>query len=396
MRTWACAAAAAVLFGAGGVCRADKPLPAFSWDTVPRYMHVRKAEAFKPQEIRYLASFPLITFEKTTGVKTFGSTEAGTEKAAAAVKQLNPAAKILYYRNIMVHYPCYAADEALAAIPNGLLADRTGSTQLVRGRVQAFDLSLPAVQQWWLDHAAQVCASENIDGLFVDGNIKALEPGYLRRPLGDEKRDAVTKGYHTVMQRLPDALGRSELVIANVIRARFKEAGLEYMDYFDGSYIEGFEHAVGRASRPDYVVKGIGAFQTAARAGKIIAFTIGQGGYADTDMDAGPASGPAVEDQAFQERFTYALALFLVCAEEHSYFMFSDGYAAQTSRLWMKELPEYERPLGPPKGPAVKNGYVYKRSFEYADVTVDVEAETGRIVWKAPAGRRGATGEQLR
>ena len=38
-------------------------LPDFSWDTVPRYMHVRKATAFTPQEIEYLATFPLITFD---------------------------------------------------------------------------------------------------------------------------------------------------------------------------------------------------------------------------------------------------------------------------------------------------------------------------------------------
>jgi hypothetical protein len=99
-----------MLFGAilasslcmGSVAAAER-MPVFSWDTVPRYMHVRKTTAFTDQEIDYLATFPLITFEKTTGMKEFGSTEAGTIKAAKAVKNVNPRTKILYYRNILVH-----------------------------------------------------------------------------------------------------------------------------------------------------------------------------------------------------------------------------------------------------------------------------------------------------
>ena len=79
-------------------------LPDFCWDTVPLYMHVRKGTAFTPEEIKCLASFPLITFEKTTGKQDTGSTEKGTLRAAQAVKALNPRAKILYYRNILVHY----------------------------------------------------------------------------------------------------------------------------------------------------------------------------------------------------------------------------------------------------------------------------------------------------
>lgn len=137
-------------------------------------------------------------------------------------------------------------------------------------------------------------------------------------------------------------------------------------------------------SRAEYLAKGIEAVQQAARSGKIIAFTIGLGNYTDTDMDDKSRSTDPKSDLFFQERLTYALSLFLVCAEEHSYFMFSDGYGVDGGRnkLWMKQLPEYTRPLGPPKGPAVKNGYVYKRSFQYVDVSVDIENETANMVWK--------------
>jgi hypothetical protein len=365
---------------------ANSGMPEFSWDTVPRYMHVRKATAFTDDEIKYLATFPLITFEKTTGAREFGSTEKGTLEAAQAVKRVNPDTKILYYRNIIVHYGSYDVDEKLKDIAHPFLADqKTGNTKLVRGKVQSYDLSNENVQQWWMDHVNEMCSSSVIDGLFVDGNIKALEHSYLRGQVGEEKKTAVEEAYHRMMKQLQTMLGPQKIVIANIIRARFDEAGLEYLDYFNGSYIEGFEHAVKRMSRKDYVAKGIDAIQKAAQDGKIIAFTIGMSGYADTDMDTEKGEPEAVKDfGSVQERFTYTLSMFLICAEKYSYFMASDGYGVDGGRsgLWMKDIPEYRYPLGEPKGKANRNGYVYTRSFEHADVTLDVANETADIVWK--------------
>jgi hypothetical protein len=360
-------------------------MPEFSWDTVPRYMHVRKATAFTSEEIRYLATFPLITFEKTTGSKEFGSTEAGTLQAAKAVKRIHSAAKILYYRNILVHYGSYEADQELATIPDAFLVNSSGDDRLVRGKVKAYDLSNKKVQDWWVSSAKQVCSSPSIDGLFIDGNIKALEHGYLLRDVGEQKKVAVEEAYHKMMKRLPMVLGSKKLILANILRARFDDAGLEYIQYFDGSYIEGFTHAVGRTSRVEYVAKGIAAVQSAARRGKIIAFTMGMGEYADTDMDDDTDPSPVKNMASVQDRFLYGLGVFLICAEEYSYFMASDGYGVDNGRsgLWMKEIPEYSRPLGAPKGRASKSGNIYRRDFAHASVTVDIENEKADIVWES-------------
>ena len=43
---------------------------------------------------------------------------------------------------------------------------------------------------------------------------------------------------------------------------------------------------------------------------------------------------------------------------------------------------DYDRPLGPPQGPAVRNGYTYTREFEYANVFLDIEKEEAEITWK--------------
>jgi len=359
-------------------------LPAFNWDTVPRYIHVRKVTAFTTDEIEYLATFPLVTFEKTTGMKEFGSTEAGTLRAAEAVKRVNPRTKILYYRNILVHYAMYEADVALDAIPNPFLADQSDNVNLVRQRVPAYDLSNRKVQSWWMENAKRVCSSKYIDGLFVDGNIKVLEASYLRKEVGEKKKAKVRNAYFQMMEKLPQTLGPDKLVLANIIRARFDDAGLEYLNYFDGSYIEGFEHAVGGMSREDYVAKGIEAIQKAARAGKIIAFAISMGKYTDTDMDDEKQMQEIRDFAGLQERFTYSLALFLICAEKYSYFMAHDGYEVDSgrSKLWMKDIPEYIRPLGPPNGAAIRKGYVYRREFENANVCIDIQHESANIVWK--------------
>ncbi len=355
-------------------------------------MHVRKSTAFTKEEIQYLASFPLITFEKTTGIKDSGSTEKGTLKAAEAVKQINPRTKILYYRNILVHYPVYDADAALKSIRKAFLVDQKGNTRLVRGTVQAYDLSNRAVQSWWLDNAEKMCSSEYIDGLFVDGNIKVLEPGYLTGAVGAAKQADVERAYHEVMRKLPETIGTGKLVLANIIRARFPKSGLEYINCFDGSYIEGFEHAVGGLSREDYMAKGIAAVQTAAREGRIIAFTIGMG----KDKDEAGLGTDEVRDQAsswdaVRQRFVYSLALYLICAEKYSYFMASDGYGVDSGNnlFWMKSIPEYSFPLGEPKGPAVKRGCTYTREFEHARVFLDIEKETAGIAWE---NRKEASG----
>lgn len=359
-------------------------LPEFSWDTVPRYMHVRKATTYTPEELEYLATFPLITFEKSNGHKSSGSVEAGTIKSATAVKALNPRAKILYYRNIIVHYGSYAANAQLDSISTPFLVNAAGEDKLVRKRVPAYDLSDPALQSWWIDHAKQMCGSPVIDGIFIDGNIKALEDGYLRRDVGKEKKAEVKAAYHKMMAALPNAIGRDKLILSNIIRARFDDSGLEALNYFDGSYLEGFEHATKGMSREDYMAKGIAAMQTAARSGKIIAFTIGMGEAHESEMGIDESRGAIDSIESIQERLTYALAIFLICAEKYSYFMPTDGYGVDNgqSKLWMQDIPEFSRSLGRPLGPARNKGYLYIRQFEHVQVWLDIENERGELVWK--------------
>jgi hypothetical protein len=359
--------------------------PKFSWDTVPLYVHIRKDTAFTDEEIQYLATFPLITFEKATGHRDSGSVEAGTLKAARAVKAVNPDTKILYYRNVIVHYGGYAANTSLESIPGAFLLGHDGNDKLIRNRLQAYDLSNQALRDWWVDAVKDVCSDPSIDGVFLDGVVKVLEPIFLKGVITPEKKAAELAGYVTLVEDTRKMLGPQKLMLANILRARFSDSGLSYIEALDGSYIEGFEGAVGM-SRKDYVAQGIRDFQKAARQGFIVAYTCGLGQNLQ-DADEAPRSAGRNEktvqrSRDAQNRFDYQLAIFLVCAEKYSYFDLKDGYDAKRSKTWLTHPEAYDRRLGAPKGPALRRGYTYSREFAHASVRVDIENETASIVWK--------------
>lgn len=376
----------AILFGVHMNAQ-DKKMPEFSWDTMPLYMHLRKAKAFTKEEIKFIAKHPLITFEKTTGSKTYGATEKGTIKAAQEVKKVNPEAKILYYKNVVINWPGYQEDEDfLKKHPEAILVDENGKKALMPNKKTGFfDISQAKVRSYWLDHVTKMANNPAIDGLFMDANIKVLVPGFFNMRVGKEKQKAVETGYLSMMQELDNRLGKDNLLIANIIRVRpeFKDVGREYLKFFSGSYLEGFEHESFGMTYEDYLAKGIDAVQKSAREGKVIAMSMGIG-EASKNAVAGidDVRRKVNANEDFTKRLDYILAIFLVCAEKYSYIYPHDGYGINTSAVWLKTFPQYEKKLGAPKGYAKKEGYVYTRSFEHLDVVLDIKKKTAILDWK--------------
>ncbi len=148
---------------------------------------------------------------------------------------------------------------------------------------------------------------------------------------------------------------------------------------------------MGGASYEEYVAEGIDAMQKAARQGKIVAFTTGFASPRNGSVmgiDEGHATvGSHAKASA---GLTYPLAIFLVCAEKHSYFRIHEGYSANENDRWMRWFPEYDRPLGPPNSPATKDGFRYSRTFRHATVQLDIQNRTASIRWQ-----RAATGTEL-
>jgi hypothetical protein len=307
------------------------------------------------------------------------------------VKEINPSTKILYYRNVLVHYGTYKANDDIVTKPGAFLVGKNGKTKLVRGKADAYDLSNPEVRKWWVGHAKQMCADPLIDGLFLDGNIKVLSAGYLDRDIGHEKKATIFPGYEIMMRETREAIGPDKIMLANVLRiGQSKDDGLEAIKLFDGSYIEGFEIAAKPEQKKNNVARGMVAFQKAAREGFIVAFTAGLSEMNTEEGDLNPQKTDEIrkglgKNEDYSKRFNYLLALFLVCAEKHSYFLPHDSYVVnRKNKTWMKRPAEFDRPLGPPKGPAVQDGYIYTREFAHAKVRVDIENEVGEIEWIEP------------
>ena len=367
--------------------KSQSNLPEFSWDTMPLYMHLRKASKFTKEELKYIAKYPLTTFEKTTGSTIYGSTEKGTIEAAKAVKEINPNAKILYYKNVVINWGSYKDDESfLKNNPEALLVDANGEKALMPNKKTGFfDISKDYVRSHWLSNVGKVTSSSYIDGVFMDANIKVLVPLFFNSRVGKVKQKEIMSGYFTMMEDLNTQLGDDNILLANILRVRpeFKDVGREYLKYFDGSYLEGFEHENFGITYEDYLAKGIESVQKSAREGKIIAMSMGIG-KALKNAEAGidDVRKKLNKDEDLTERLDYILAIFLVCAEKYSYVYPHDGYGVNKSAVWLKTFPQYQKKLGAPNGPALKEGYVYTRSFEHLNVWLDIKNKKAKLNWK--------------
>jgi len=95
--------------------------------------------------------------------------------------------------------------------------------KLIRKRLQAYDLSNKALRDWWIDAAEEVCSDPAIDGIFLDGVVKVLEPVFLKGVITPEKKAAELAGYVTVVEETRKMLGPRKLLLANILRARFSD-----------------------------------------------------------------------------------------------------------------------------------------------------------------------------
>ena len=135
--------------------------------------------------------------EKTTGASTYGSSEAGAIAAAQGIKAINPDSKVLYYRNVLVHYPnTYAVDTGLNTISEPFLKNHNGDLVLHRDIRPHFDLSNESVRRWWVDHVVDMSNKEEIDGIFYDA-IAKVSTSYIESEIGSEKKQAVREAFHT-------------------------------------------------------------------------------------------------------------------------------------------------------------------------------------------------------
>lgn len=371
---------------AGAPARPGALFPEFSWKTLPVYTHVGKTEGdFTDEEIRAIARFPLVTIEKSQAIKQGRSCEEGTYVAARQIKKVNPTAKVLFYLNAVIDWPGYEARAQFEKRPEWALRDRKGELVRFRERV-LFDVSNPALREWWSDVCAKAMKSAPLDGVFMDAIPRiAMIEKQNRALYGDQKYEALVAGVIELMKLTKQKIGSHRILLFNGLRGdRTRwDGGMRFLEYADAAMIEHFAgvSAIGPDGLPkkEWLAAEFEMMREAAAKGKMVlvkawpAFS-----HKFPDYSTFPP-GQAVRLERAQREIEFPLAAFLAAAQEHSRFLYTWGYLHQDGALvW---FPEYDKPLGAPKGPAKQSGDRYEREFQHARVSVDLASGRGKVEW---------------
>ncbi|MCO1574340.1 putative glycoside hydrolase family 15 protein [Crossiella sp. SN42] len=362
--------------GAFALAYPGPALASAHWRTVPVYGHLGKRTDFTAEDISFLVRrYSVITIEKTQGASVRQAAEQASARALNQLKQREPAPKVYYYWNSAVAYPEHYA--ALADLPPAWTLKQTDGQpwQPIANNADAlaYDLSRKDVRDWWVEQAVTQ-VKRGYDGIFVDG-VKRFAMGTTRlaKIVGAEKQQAVTAGIGKLVPALRAALPAGKVLLCNGVEHQpnaWPDSGKSFLTHADATMLEHFGITGPKPNTAAEMAAQLDLLSTVdSQYGKFIAFC----GWPDSGRSA---------PLPLQAGITFPLACFLVAAGAHSYFRYGSGWRAEDGPL--EPFPELERPLGPPQGPAVRDGYTYTRTFEHAHVTVDLAAVTGRIAWTQP------------
>lgn len=369
--------------------------PAPLWATVPRGTCIWKNKPFTEQDVAAIAKYSFVQTMIPNGIPWRRVTD--NFNIALEIKKHNPEATVIGYKNIVVHYDWHANPEIFDGHPDWFIYDKQDKLAKHNNRRPVHDLRKPAMRQWWVEDVHRLLGTPGFDGILIDAITKVYYYAPILEALSDKEHEDYVNSFHAMMRQTRKRCEGQGLLIANCLRAAHEDAGLAILrKYYDGSYLESFESPMSlpgqpKLSREEWIARGIEAVQCATVEGKLIFLTLFPGDYNPNDVadiKTKGEKGEAIDyDKLYSDR-EYKLALFLICAGERSYFGYQySRNAADDRRLWDPDFPEYHKPLGPPKGPAVKNGYTYTREFQHAGVRLDLVKREGRITWRTPARR---------
>lgn len=364
-----------LLLSALATVGADDGFPAFTWEHVPLYAHLGIGDGLEPDQYNFLADhFKLITF--TGGRVTRGSVEPKIAAGARAIKQRNPKAKVLFY---------WASDmpKGQWKLSNDIYPGEYINFVKGKRKRRYFDVTCQDVRDWWSDVAAQAVHEYSCDGIFVDGATAGRPNGPWSRDLGQEKAAVMDKGVFTMLKEAKKKIGPDKLIIFNPLHGHDEKhlpLGEQYLPVTDGAMVDDFDRAANiRQQSKEYMANTIDVMHKAAQDGKIIVFKAWPGftWWSDEEMMKKPHDEV---HRLAKERITFPLACFLVGAEQNCYFCYTWGWLGKYGTFdW---YPEFDKPLGPPKGEAIRKGWTYQREFAHALVFVDLEKKTAKINWR--------------
>lgn len=367
-------------------------LPAFSWDTIPRWGFLSFAgTAVTDVEARYIAdNFSIATLFWIPG-KT-GERQRAEEmmlESAETLKTLNADLKLLIYWNSTLASDHYVAFREFEAHPAWKMVDRDGNDVTVRGKVLRYDVSNADLRDWWSDQAAMASQSPFIDGIFADAvaKIELNKKNLFESRMEAGDFEAAVNGMHEMLAQTQLKMGPDSLLIYNGLRGDLRpgmwaHGGADYLAESDGACVEHF--LVHSARSPDgalrvsHVLRDIELIREASAQGKMV--LVKAWPQTSTFLDPEFKTMSEAERRAILKReVTFPLAVFLIAAEKNCYLNYGFGYRREC--LPLAHLSEYDHPLGAPLGKAVHDGLTFSRSFEHADVWVDLANESAKITW---------------
>ncbi|WP_372797843.1 Ig-like domain-containing protein, partial [Pontiella sp.] len=330
--------------------------PRFSWDIIPRTMLVRKgSNSFTDDEAERMANrYDFVVLEKANG-----SIE-GYHDKASALKAFNPDIKVVFYWNSRIYYGHYGVDDSI----NDHWDEYIDPDFMIRGW-PTYQRSNPDFIDWWVGvghkmmglvagYATDGTTSfipSPIDGYFID---KTGVPASMLQPLYEGSPD-----HKFCMNNNGDNRTR--------------------LPYLDGTYREGWTGG----GNPTAIATAIALAQESGRNGKLT-------------MLRNPYSGSSPRDM--EDGVDFSLGIYLTYADEYAYFYHQASVdATDAGWQWLTDYyDQFQRPLGQPLGDAVREGWIYTRSFERCDVFLELETDSGgkqsRILWKNDIGSPALAG----
>lgn len=371
-----------LLFTPLAAVHAAAGFPKFSWDRVPVYAHVGLGRGLTPAQHRFLAAhYDLIAFTGGTVDREYRSNDQITfeslaRQAASLVKQYNPDAKVLFYW--ASDMPKSQWKQSNAAFPDGgyVIAKKAGRDS------RQFDVRRQDVRDWWSTIAGKAVHDYGCDGIFVDGATAGRADGPWSKMFGADQAAEMDRGVFAMLKQAREKMGPDKLIIFNPLHGYDKDhpgLGEQYLPVTDGAMMDDFDRNPGRQQSPEYMANTIDAMRLAAMHGKIVIFK----GWPQFTWHTSPEIMKKPREEQLRlarAQISFPLACFLAGAGEHCYFCYTWGWLPEHGAL--DTFPEFDRPLGPPRGGAVRDGWTFRREFEHASVFVDVEKKTAKIDWK--------------